>query len=203
MKKALFGIAESEDQASSIVNQLKGARFSDNDISVLFPGTTGTRHFAHEQHSKAPEGAAIGAGSGVVLGGAFGWLVAIDTLAMPGLGALIAVGPIMAALAGAGAAVGGVTGAAVGMGMPEYEAKQYKGRMKGGNILISVHTQDRPARERAKEIFKNAGAVTAAEAIVDRAYGKPSAAERVAMNPSPEIHQVRDLRVPDPLSPTA
>ena len=182
MKKALFGLAESEAQAVSIFNQLKVAGFSDDDISVLFPDSEATRHFAHEQHTKAPEGAAAGAGGGVVIGGALSWLVGIGTLVIPGVGPFIAAGPIMAALAGAGAgaAAGGLTGALIGMGMPEYEAKQYEEKMKGGNILISVHTEDGAERTRVKEIFKNAGAVTAAEDIVDRAYSKPSAPARAA-----------------------
>jgi hypothetical protein len=119
MKKTLFGLAESEAQAVSIFNQLIGAGFSDNDISVLFPDSDETRHFAHEQHTKAPEGAAAGAGGGVVIGGALGWLAGIGTLVIPGVGPFIAAGPIMAALAGAGAgaAAGGLTGALIGMGM--------------------------------------------------------------------------------------
>ena len=144
MKKVLFGLAESEAQAVSIFNQLLEAGFLDDDISVLFPDSEATRHFAHQRHTKAPEGAAAGAGGGVVIGGALGWLVGNGTLVIPGVGPFIAAGPIMAALAGAGAgaAAGGLTGALIGMGMPEYEARQYEEKMKGGNILISVHTGD-------------------------------------------------------------
>jgi hypothetical protein len=106
----------------------------------------------------------------------------IGTLMIPGVGPFIVAGPIMAALAGAGAgaAAGGLTGALIGMGMPEYEARQYEEKMKGGNILISVHTEDGAERARVKEIFKNAGAVTAAEDLLDRAYGKSSAPPRAA-----------------------
>ena len=180
MKKALFGVAKSEDQATSIVDQLKVAGFSENDISVLSSGWA--RHFAHEQHTKAPEGAAFGAASGVVLGAAFGWLVGIGTLAIPGLGVLLAAGPIIAALTGAGggAVVGGVMGSMIGLGMPEFEAKQYDDKMKGGNILISVHTEDRMEHDRAVGIFKNAGTVTAAEAVVGQAHGKPAPSARIA-----------------------
>ena len=160
MEKAVFGIAKTESQAISIADQLKAAGFSENDISVLFPDKTGTRDFAHEQHTKAPEGAATGAGGGALLGGALGWLVGIGSLAIPGLGPFIAAGPIMAALAGAsaGAAAGGVTGALIGMGIPEIEAKQYEGKIRGGNILMSVHAVDGKEVTRAKEIFKNGGA---------------------------------------------
>src|ERR1041384_5791415 len=156
MAKPVFGIAQTEAQATRIVDQLKAAGFSPADISVLFPDKSGTKDFAHEQHTKAPEGAATGAGTGGILGGALGWLVGIGTLAIPGLGPFIAAGPIMAALSGAaaGAALGGITGALIGMGIPEYEAKRYEGKIKKGNILISVHTEDTADRDRAKGIFE-------------------------------------------------
>src|SRR6478672_11152000 len=143
MEKAVFCIAKTEAQATSIVDQLKTAGFSNNDISVLLPDKSGTKDFAHEQHTKAPEGAATGAGTGGVLGGVFGWLVGIGALAIPGLGPFIAAGPIMAALSGAaaGAAIGGISGALIGMGIPEVEAKQYESKIKDGNILISVHVE--------------------------------------------------------------
>jgi len=160
-KKAVFGIAKREEQAIKIADDLRAAGFSENDISVLFPDKKGSKDFAHEHHTKAPEGAATGAGTGAVLGGALGWMVGIGSLAIPGLGAFIAAGPIMAALAGAagGAAAGGLTGALIGMGIPEYEAKRYEGKMKDGNILLSVHTEDSKHRDRAKKIFKDDGAV--------------------------------------------
>jgi len=160
MKKAVFCIASSEQQAHSIVNELKVAGFSNTDISVLFPDKTGTKDFAHEHNTKAPEGAAAGASAGGILGGTFGWLVGIGALAIPGLGPFIAAGPIMAALGGAvvGAGVGGLTGALVGMGIPEFEAKRYEGKVKGGNVLISVHTENAAERARAKMLFEHAGA---------------------------------------------
>jgi hypothetical protein len=160
MAKAVFCIAQTEAQAIRIVDQLKAAGFSANDISVLFPDKRGTKDFAHEQHTKAPEGAATGAGTGGILGGALGWLVGIGTLAIPGLGPFIAAGPIMAALSGAaaGAALGGITGALIGLGIPEYEAKRYEGKIKEGNILISVHTEDSDERTMAKDIFKQSDA---------------------------------------------
>jgi hypothetical protein len=176
VKKALFGIAKSEGQATSIVDQLKVAGFSADDISTLGRDGAGIRHFAHKQHTKAPAGAAVAGGIGMVLGAAFGWLAAIGTLAIPVLHPLISAGPIIAALAGAGAgaAIGGLIGSVIGSGMPEFEALQYTSRMEGGNILISVLTQDRAERERVKGIFKHAGEVTAAENVVDHAHGKQS-----------------------------
>jgi len=156
----VFCIAKSELQAIDIVDGLKASGFSSGDVSVLFPDKGASRDFAHEQKTKAPEGAAAGAGTGGVLGGALGWLAGIGTLAIPGLGPFIAAGPIMGALSGAaaGAAVGGVAGALIGMGIPEHEAKLYEGKVRGGNILISVHTEDRAERQRAKEVFEGAGA---------------------------------------------
>ena len=170
MAQAVFCLAKTEAQAITIVDQLKAAGFSSNDISVLFPDKTGTKDFAHEQHTKAPEGAATGAGTGGILGGALGWLVGIGALAIPGLGPFIAAGPIMAALSGAaaGAALGGITGALIGLGIPEYEAKRYEGKIKEGNILISVHAEDSTERARAKEIFERLGA----EDIADTAEAR-------------------------------
>ena len=158
--RAVFGMASSEPQAARIATALETSGFSPNDISVLFSDTTRSRDFAHEKNTKAPEGAAAGAGAGGILGGGLGWLVGVGTLAIPGLGPFIAAGPIMAALGGAaiGAAVGGLTGALVGFGIPEFEAKQYESKLRAGNILISVHTEDGDERTRAKEIFKREGA---------------------------------------------
>ena len=160
MAKAVFCIAKSEEQATHIVNQLKEAGFSNNDVSVLLPDRAGSRDFAHEHHTKAPEGAATGAIAGGVMAGVLGWLVGIGSLAIPGVGPLIAAGPILAALSGAaaGGAVGGLAGGLVGLGIPEYEAKQYEGKVKNGNILISVHTEDSKERGVAKEIFERAHA---------------------------------------------
>ncbi|MDB6110111.1 MAG: hypothetical protein JWR69_1861 [Pedosphaera sp.] len=169
--KSVFGLVDNENDASDIVEGLEAAGFSNEDISVLFPDKTGTRDFAHEKSTKAPEGATAGAGTGLVLGGALGWIAGIGALAIPGLGPFIAAGPILAALSGAamGATVGGVAGALIGMGIPEYEAKRYEGRIKEGNILISVHTEDSDEAKQAKEILEEGGAediATATEASV-------------------------------------
>ncbi len=160
MSKAVFGIATTYAQAETIVDSLKIAGFSNNDISVLLPDKEGTRDFAHEKNTKAPEGAAAGAGTGGVVGGVLGWLVGIGSLAIPGVGPFVAAGPIMAALSGAavGSAVGGLTGALVGLGIPEFEAKRYEGKLKEGNILISVHSEDSKETDRAEQILKNANA---------------------------------------------
>jgi hypothetical protein len=160
MKKAVFCIARTRDQAESIIDRLKASGFSNNDISVLFPDKSTTKDFAHEQHTKAPEGATAGGVAGMGVGAVLGWLAGLGTLAIPGVGPFIAAGPIMAALSGAaiGGATGGLVGALVGMGIPEYEAKRYEGKIKDGNILISVHTDDSQERSKAKDIFEQANA---------------------------------------------
>ena len=157
---AVFGIYKTVELAERAVDRLSAAGFSQSDISVLLPDNQSTKEFAHEKNTKAPEGTTTGVTAGGVVGGTLGLLAGIGALAIPGLGPFIAAGPIMAALAGAGigATAGGVAGGLIGMGMPEYEAKRHEGKVKDGNILMSVHTQDSRERDRAKEIFKNGGA---------------------------------------------
>ncbi|WP_312437148.1 hypothetical protein [Janthinobacterium sp.] len=159
-KNAVYCIAQEHTQAEVIVNSLKDAGFSNNDISVLFPDKTGTRDFAHEQNTKMPEGAATGGVAGMGTGAVLGWLVGIGSLAIPGVGPFIAAGPIMAALGGAaiGGAAGGIVGGLVGMGIPELEAKQYDDKVRNGNILISVHTETSDQIKVVKEIFERANA---------------------------------------------
>ncbi len=160
MKKAVMCIVQTQGQAETIVNQLHDAGFTNNDISILFPDKRGTKDFAHEHDTKAPEGAIGGAGVGGVIGGTLGLLAGIGALAIPGLGPFIAAGPIMAALSGigAGGVVGGVAGALVGMGIPEIEAKRFESKIRGGNLLVSVHTESSDERTLAENIFKAAKA---------------------------------------------
>src|ERR1700756_5190655 len=160
MKRSALCLVDTEEHAATIVEKLKSAGFSDNYISVLFPDKGSTRDFAHKKETKMPEGATGGAGRGGVVGGAVGLLAGIGALAIPGLGPFIAAGPIMAALGGGaiGAGVGGLTGALVGLGIPEYEAKRYEGKVKEGGILISVHSDNNDDTKRAKDIFKESGA---------------------------------------------
>src|SRR5271165_3316968 len=157
---SVLGIYRTQDELANAVEALRLAGYRNADISALLPENQGSKDFAHEKNTKAPEGASAGAASGVVLGGALGWLVGIGALAIPGLGPFIAAGPIMAALAGAGVggAVGGLTGALIGMGIPEYEAKRYEGRVKSGGILLSVHCDSSDWTKRAKEILESTGA---------------------------------------------
>jgi hypothetical protein len=157
---AVFGIYPAITSVEIGIDELKSAGFRNTDISVLFPESAGTRDFAHEKSTKAPEGATTGAGTGVILGGALGWLVGVGALAIPGVGPFIAAGPIMTALAGAGVGgtIGGIAGALIGMGIPEYEAKGYEGQVKDGGILLSVHSDSSDWTKRAKEILKRTGA---------------------------------------------
>lgn len=156
---AVFGIYHTRQQVERAIEQLRAEGFRAADISLLLPQNLGTKDLAHEKNTKAPEGTAAGAASGAVLGGAFGWLVGIGALAIPGLGPFIAAGPLVAALSGVGvgATVGGVTGALVGMGIPEYEAKRYEGLVRQGNILLSVHADDAEWTRKAKRIVQLTG----------------------------------------------
>src|SRR6202162_4285841 len=155
-KTAVFGIYSTRNAAENAADAIVNAGFTTSDISVLLPENLGSKPIATEKSSKAPEGAATGGGTGAVLGGALGLLAGIGALAIPGVGPLIAAGPIMAALAGVGVggAVGGFTGALIGMGIPEFEAKRYEGRLKKGGILLSVHCDTSDEIKRAKEIMK-------------------------------------------------
>jgi len=157
---AVFGIYVSRNQVENAVDELKAAGFRNTDISVLFPENVGTKEFAHEKDTKAPEGTTTGVVTGGVIGGALGWLAGIGSLAIPGVGPLIAAGPIIAALTGigAGGVIGGIAGALIGLGIPEYEAKRYEGRIKRGNILLSVHSDNREWTGKAKQILQDTGA---------------------------------------------
>jgi hypothetical protein len=157
---AVFGIYKSRNQAEQSVDRLLAAGFTNNDISVLLPDQQSSREFAHEKNTKAPEGTTTGAVTGGAIGGTIGLLAGIGAIAIPGVGPFIAAGPIMGALAGlgVGGTVGGLVGALVGMGIPEYEAKRYEGRVKDGGVLLSVHCDTSDEAKRAKDILKQTGA---------------------------------------------
>jgi hypothetical protein len=195
---AVFGIYQTRESTELAVDELRRAGFRSEDISALFPDNAGTKDFSHEKNTKAPEGATTGATSGVVVGGVLGWLAGIGMLAIPGIGPLLAAGPIVAALAGAGAVgvAGGIVGALVGLGIPEYEAKRYEGRVKHGGILLSVHCDDEAWVKRAEEVLKHTGAedvASAGEAHADFAKSdKPLPRTRTAIGGDTVVSDVTD-----------
>lgn len=171
--RVAYAILPDRNKFEAALDALRAAGFRNSDVSVILPERDRTtRDLAHEIHTKAPEGAATGAGTGAAVGGVLGWLVGIGALAIPGVGPLVAAGPIVAALAGAGAAgaTGGLVGGLIGAGIPEIEAKRYEGRIRDGGYLISVHCDDREWASRAKEILEATGGrdvVSASEASAD------------------------------------
>ncbi len=180
---AVFGIFRDRLHAEQCVDALMDAGFRSEDISVLLPDNVGTKDFAHEKHTKAPEGTAAGAGTGVVLGGTLGLLLGTGALMIPGLGPFIAAGPLMATLAGAGAGgvAGGIIGALVGMGIPEYEAKRYEGMVREGKVLLSVHCDNSDWVKRAKGILERTGAQDISSA------GESSADYAQSDRPEPKV----------------
>lgn len=169
---AVFGIYQTQADVEYAVDALRAESFRNIDISVLFPDNKGTKDFAVEKNTKAPEGTAAGVTTGGVIGGVLGWLTGIGAIAIPGVGPFIAAGPIVAAIAGVGVggAIGGIAGALIGMGIPEYEAKRYEGRIKEGGILLSVHCDDSNWTSKAKRVLERTGAqdvASAGEAAAD------------------------------------
>ncbi|HUS07516.1 MAG TPA: general stress protein [Bryobacteraceae bacterium] len=176
---AVFGIYRSREQADEAIGVIRDAGFRNEDISVLLPDNQGTKDFAHEKNTKAPEGTTAGAAAGGILGGALGWLAGAGALAIPGIGPFLAAGPILGALAGlgAGGVVGGFVGAIVGMGIPEYEAKRYEGRIRAGGVLCSIHCDDEHWVSRAKKILQDTGAEDIASAGEEKADYKGTRSE--------------------------
>ena len=160
MAKAVYGIYTNRTHAEEAVEALREAGFRPQDLSVLLPENVGSKDIGYEKHTKAPEHAAKAGAAGGVLGGAVGWLLGMGALAIPGIGPIVAAGPIMGALAGlgAGSVLGGLAGALTGMGVPEYEAKRYEGRIRSGGALISIHCETDVWTSRAKEMLKHTGA---------------------------------------------
>src|SRR5690554_5751026 len=99
----VLGIYPNRASVERGVDALRTAGFRSADISALFPSGSSNKEFAHEMGTKMPEGTSTGAVSGMILGGTLGWLAGVGAVAIPGVGPLIAAGPIMATLAGAGA----------------------------------------------------------------------------------------------------
>jgi len=181
-----FGIFATQDSVKQAIDALKNSGFRSTDISVLYPENLGSKDFVHERHSKAPEGAVAGGGSGVVIGAACGWLAGAGALMVPGMEAFAAAGPVLGMLSGMGVGVtlGGLLGAAAGAGIPEYEAKRYGGHVQKGGILVSVHCDDDSWAKNAHKLLKENGAMdisTAGEAKADFARSeRPMPRHRVS-----------------------
>ncbi|MFT3696377.1 MAG: hypothetical protein QM831_24770 [Kofleriaceae bacterium] len=158
-KIAVFGLFNTRGQVEQAIDTLRAAGFRPADMSALLPDWGSTSEIAHEKHTKAPEGAAAGAATGGIAGGTLGLLVGLGALAIPGLGPLIAAGPIVAALAGAGAggAVGTLIGSLIGMGIPEYEAKRYESFLNQGGAILAVHADNSEWAKKAKQILDACG----------------------------------------------
>jgi hypothetical protein len=175
--KSVYAIAISEGQTNQIVDSLTKSGFSSNDISVLFPDKESSHEFSHEKNTKAPEGAVTGVATGGLLGGTLGLLAGIGALAIPGVGPLIAAGPLLAALSGAaaGATLGGIAGGLIGLGLPEIEAKRYENRIAEGNILISILAETGDQVSRAKDVLEKAGAEDISVTSIGEITSRPRA----------------------------
>jgi hypothetical protein len=181
-KTAVFGLYSTVERAEQAVDALVSAGFSNDDVSVLMADSQGSKDFAHEKQTKAPEGTTTGVAAGGTIGGTLGLLAGIGALAIPGVGPFIAAGPIMGALAGlgVGGVVGGLVGALVGMGIPEYEAKRYEGHLKDGGVLLSVHCTTSEEITIGKDVLKRTGATDIASAG-EQAVGAANASGRRTM----------------------
>jgi hypothetical protein len=192
---SVFGMYPDRLSVDEAAEALRAAGFRGTDISALFQENLGTKDFAHEKSTKAPEGATAGGIAGGIAGGVLGWLIGIGTLTIPGLGPLLAAGPVVAALAGVGAvgAMGAIIGALAGLAVPEYEAKRFEGRVKQGGVLMSVHCDNRDWVKRAKDLLRQTGA----EGIDSTAESR--ADFFVSDKPLPRVHRAM-AGFPDPLS---
>ena len=185
MKRVVMGIVDTPVQAELTIERLRAVGFANDDVSVLFPDQRGTHDFAFEHHTKAPEGALAGAGLGAVLGGILGIAAGVGVLVVPGFGALVAAGPLFAALSGmaTGGIVAGAIGAVLGARIPEIEAVHYDGKTRLGSILVAVHVETKAAAHRAREALR---AVAATDVSATSEAAVPMAA-RV----SPRIDHAR------------
>jgi sporulation protein YlmC with PRC-barrel domain len=156
----VYGVYSDRKDVEKTITALRERGIASSDISVVFPNPDMSKEFAVQKNTKAPEGALAGGGTGLLIGGTLGWLAGIGTLAIPGIGPLLAAGPIVAAIAGAGvgSAIGGIAGALIGLGLPELEAKRYEEAIKKGRILVSVHCPDMRHAENARKVLDDSGA---------------------------------------------
>lgn len=139
-KQKVVGVFETDEAASRAIEQLISKGYTNEEISVITRSKEDQRAIESETGTKAPEGIAAGAATGGVLGGLAGLFAGIGALAIPGIGPILAAGPIAATLTGAavGAGAGGLVGGLVGLGIPEDEAKEYEKNIDEGKILVLV-----------------------------------------------------------------
>lgn len=187
---SVFGIYPDRITVGEAIGTLERAGYRRADIAVLIPENSGSKDFGHLKSNKGPEGAAAGAALGAATGGLVGWLVATGTLALPGLQPLAAVAPTIAALAaaGSGGALGWLIGLYLGLGVPEYVAKRYAGRIRRAGILLSVHCDNQDWARRARQVLKETGAqgiASVAESGADFA---------VADKPAPRVIPISQAR---------
>jgi hypothetical protein len=200
---SVFGIYHTREAAEEAVSALRQARFRNTDMSALFPDNIGSKDFALEKNSKAPEGAITGAAAGVIAGGIVGWLAGAGTLAIPGIAPYLNGGPIVSALAAAGALgiIAAIVGAIVGAAMPEYEARRYRGRVKHSGVLLSVHCDNHDWVKRAAATLKRTGAESVASATEAPAdYGdseRPAPRTRTSITDDPDYSHSLFARTPE------
>ncbi|ULT54462.1 general stress protein [Neobacillus drentensis] len=143
-EKHLVGVYDTENEAIQAVEDLKRQGYAPEDISVIGKNKDEVNGINDATGTKTEEGLAAGAATGGVLGGLVGLLAGVGALAIPGVGPILAAGPIAATLTGAavGAGAGGLAGALIGMGIPEEEADRYEGYVKEGKILVVVKRRE-------------------------------------------------------------
>ncbi|MBV8816878.1 MAG: hypothetical protein JO022_00905 [Acidobacteriaceae bacterium] len=160
--KTVIGVFDNMADAEAAVRALESAGYSRDDISVIAnqTGSDAGDTTTSSTHESSASDVATDAGVGAALGGVGGLLLSFAALAVPGVGPVLAVGPIVAALSGAGigAVAGGLIGALTESGIPEDEAHAYAEGVRRGHILVSVHTTEDQA-ERARDVLDNGGAV--------------------------------------------
>jgi len=161
---AAFGIYPDRTTAEEAVDALLRAGFRATDVSVLLSENSGTKDFAHEKHTKAPEGASLGLVVGGVVGAVLGWLTAASFFVFPESVTLVNAGPVVAVLAGfgVGALLGWLIGGLIGLGLPEYEARRYRGRVRNRGALLSVHCDNSVWLKRARKVLVETGSTDTA-----------------------------------------
>jgi len=142
--KRVVGIYKSEQEAIAAVEDLKNQGYATRHISIIGQDRKEVDRVTEKTDTEVVDGIAAGALTGGALGGLTGLLAGAGALAIPGIGPIVAAGPIAAVLTGAvtGAGVGGLTGALVEIGLSKDEAEYYGNSVKEGNILVLVDEKE-------------------------------------------------------------